>query len=138
MFPAGEKSTGGDGNLATATPGLSGSGFASTGSGKLGLGPERTVLGVSTTQWIRRGEESEEGREGTCFKGGPPAILEGFGHQNGCKRASNILSTKTVSKKAPLGSPRDAPGSSKRRPGGQMGAKRLPKELPKSMILGFG
>ena len=37
-------------------PGLSGSGFASTRSGKLGLGPERTVLEDSTTQWIQRGE----------------------------------------------------------------------------------
>ena len=43
-----------------------------------------------------------------------------------------------MSQKAPLGSPRDALGSPKVSPGGQMGAKRLPKELPKSMILGFG
>ena len=37
-----------------------------------------------------------------------------------------------------LGSPRDAPGSSKRRPEGQMGPQRLPKELPKSTFFGVG
>ena len=43
-----------------------------------------------------------------------------------------------VSKKAPLGSPRE-PQEAPRKPNwSQKAPKRLPKELPKSMILGFG
>ena len=42
---------------------------------------------------------SGEGRTGTCFYRGPPAIWEGFGHKNGFKRASKNLSKNGVQKK---------------------------------------
>ena len=81
---------------------------------------------------------AREGRVGHIFYRGPPAILEPFGDQNGVKRASKNLSTKTVSKIAPLGSPRD-PQEAPRQPKRHQNAfKRFPKEFPKSMILRFG
>ena len=66
---------------------------------------------------------SGEGREGLCLEVGPPAILEGFGHQNGFKRASKNPSKNKLKKKRPRG----APGTPQGAPRGAQEAKKVPK-----------
>ena len=122
MFPAGEKSTGGAGNLATATPGLSGSGFASTGPGEGGEGPileEGPVL-------IAPG-----------LPPGWPPIAPGSPPEGYQKTIQKRVSKKDV-RVEPKGVLPEAQESPRRPNRSQKAPKRLPNELPKSMILGFG